>query len=92
MAAAIRVDERDNVATALQELEVGTEIEVGDRVIHTAQRVPPGHKVAVVAIGCGEPVIKYGQVVGVATQDIPVGAVVHVSNMRDILEDRRSRR
>lgn len=44
--------------------------------------VPFGHKVANATIEEGQPIIKYGVVIGVATQDIACGAHVHVHNIR----------
>ncbi|QKV18549.1 UxaA family hydrolase [Oricola thermophila] len=43
--------------------------------------VPAGHKIARHAIECGSPVHKFGQVIGYATEDIPVGAHVHSHNL-----------
>ena len=39
-----------------------------------------GHKVATRPIPKGAPVIKFGQIIGYATDDIPAGAHVHVHN------------
>lgn len=44
-------------------------------------RVPVGHKIAVRAVAQGDPVIKYGHVIGYATQDIAVGDHVHSHNL-----------
>ena len=46
-----------------------------------AQRIPPGHKVAVRRIEEGEPVRKYNQIIGFATSAITPGEHVHVHNM-----------
>ena len=45
-----------------------------------------GHKYAVRPIKKGDKVIKYGQVIGIATEDIGVGGHVHSHNMRTSLE------
>src|SRR3954470_8383766 len=74
----IRLHEADNVVMARATLLPGTS--VGDGVI-TAQRIPPGHKVAVRRIEAGEPVRKYNQIIGFATQAIAPGEHVHVQNM-----------
>ena len=39
-----------------------------------------GHKVATRPIPNGAPVMKFGQIIGYATDDIPPGAHVHVHN------------
>lgn len=44
--------------------------------------VPFGHKIAIRSIKCGEPVRKYGESIGVATQDIAPGSHVHVHNLQ----------
>src|SRR5215212_3554417 len=74
----IRLHQADNVVMARATLLPGTS--VGDGVI-TAQRIPPGHKVAVRRIEVGEPVRKYNQIIGFATQAIAPGEHVHVHNM-----------
>ena len=74
----IRLHEADNVVMARATLLPGTA--VGDGVI-TAQRIPPGHKVAVRRIEEGELVRKYNQIIGFATQAIAPGEHVHVQNM-----------
>ena len=45
-----------------------------------------GHKYAVRPIKKGDKVIKYGQVIGIATEDIGVGEHVHSHNMKTSLE------
>ncbi|MCE5975131.1 altronate dehydratase family protein [Sinirhodobacter sp. WL0062] len=42
--------------------------------------LPAGHKLARIAMAKGAPVIKFGQFIGSATEDIPVGAHVHSHN------------
>ena len=75
------ISERDNVATALQALEPGRRLELNGAVVIVAERIPSGHKVALRAIGAGEPVIKYGSSIGQASAEIPAGAHVHVHNL-----------
>ena len=41
---------------------------------------PAGHKIARRAIATGEPVFKYGQIIGYATADISAGDHVHSHN------------
>ena len=75
---AIVVDERDNVATlvddrtALDRLEDGTPATPG---------IPYGHKVATRAIAAGAAVVKYGVTIGRATASIAPGEHVHVHNV-----------
>jgi altronate dehydratase len=81
MRAALVISERDNVATALQPLDDGRVLEIGAAAITVREAIPPGHKIALRAITAGEPVIKYGSPIGLATADIPAGAHVHTHNV-----------
>ena len=73
---------QDNVAIAAKHLPEGTEIESNGRVLRLDRRVGMGHKFALQAIRAGEPVLKYGQIIGFAGGDIEPGAHVHVHNVR----------
>jgi hypothetical protein len=79
--AVLVISVRDNVATALEALDPGRAIRVGDREIAVAEPIPRGHKVALCAIGAGQPVVKYGSPIGTASIDIAVGTHVHVHNV-----------
>jgi altronate hydrolase len=75
----VRLGPDDNVVVATVSLPVRTRIE--DEGVTVAGRpVPMGHKVATQPIPRDEPVRKFGQIIGYATQDIPAGAHVHVHN------------
>ena len=75
------ISERDNVATALEALETGRELSLGNATLTVGEPIPRGHKVAVRAISSGEPVVKYGSPIGVATVDIAAGTHVHTHNV-----------
>ena len=81
------INEKDNVVTAVSDVVKGDEVTVkfrGGETRYTCnQDVPFGHKIAVKAIAKGEQVLKYGEVIGSATQDIAVGDWVHIHNVRD---------
>ena len=83
--ATIRLHPADNVVVALRRLPAGTVLSGN---VTTNEPVPFGHKVAVAPIAPGEAVRKYGQVIGVATQPVPVGAHVHVHNL--VMSDQRA--
>jgi altronate hydrolase len=85
--AAIRVAPGDNVSVALEELAPGRTVTVGDATVTARATVPPGHKVALRAIAKGEPVIKYGFPIGVATESIEPGDWVHSHNLATALTD-----
>ncbi len=75
----IRLHPADMVAVALEALPAG--IPVADTRVMTRGPIPAGHKVAVVDIPAGAPVIKYDNVIGVATAAIAAGDHVHVHNL-----------
>lgn len=72
----IRLDPDDNVVTATRVLEVATAVEDAT----TKGLIPSGHKIATRAIGEGEQIRKYAQMIGVASQDIAPGDHVHTHN------------
>ncbi len=76
---------KDNVATATEEMMAGSEINInvaGERVtIDVIENIPFGHKVAIRKIGRGEKIIKYGEIIGEATEDILPGQHTHVHNL-----------
>ncbi len=49
--------------------------------------IPAGHKIALVDIFKGQFVIKYGQVIGRATQDIAKGSWIHSHNLKSHLDE-----
>ena len=61
------------------------------REIKLRQAIGAGHKVAVSDIAEGAPVLKYGEVIGVAREHIQPGDLVHVHNLRFDLAGRRVR-
>lgn len=75
----IRIHPRDNVVIARRQLVSGQRLE--DEGVTVAGLVPPGHKVATAAIAAGEPVRRYDQIIGTATQAIAPGQHVHVHNL-----------
>jgi galactarate dehydratase len=72
----IRMHERDNVAIVANDggLPAGTALPGGPVLV---DRVPQGHKVALVDIAAGAPVLRYGIPIGLAAQAIAAGAWVH---------------
>jgi hypothetical protein len=83
----IRLHPTDNVVVAQFELGTGATLPGEDVVCLSV--IPPSHKVATAAIAAGEPVRKYGQIIGFATKDISPGEHLHVHNLevRDFSRD-----
>jgi len=82
----IALHKDDDVLIARATLMEGVEIAPG---LRTAERVPAGHKVSVRPIAPGQPIRRYGQIIGFATQPIGPGRHVHVHNcgMGDFAKD-----
>jgi len=78
-AALIRLHASDNVLIAASQLVPGAPLPEGEHKVRSL--VPPGHKVAASAIGRGDAVRRYGQIIGFASQDIAAGEHVHVHNL-----------
>ena len=72
----IRMHADDNVAIVANDggLDAGTALADG---LVLRDRVPQGHKVALLAIPAQAPVLRYGVSIGLARQDIPAGSWVH---------------
>jgi altronate hydrolase len=76
---AIRLHPADSVVIARVDLAPGTVVPSEGTTVRDA--VPRGHKVATRAIAAGEPVLRYGQIIGFATRDIAEGDHVHSHNL-----------
>ena len=76
--AVIRLNPLDDVLIARQPLPEGLELEAGIRVLAP---IPAGHKVAARAIAAGQPLRRYGQIIGFASKAIAAGEHVHVHNL-----------
>jgi len=83
----IRLHPNDNVVVARADLLTGARIESEGIAVRT--HVPAGHKVATRAVAEGEPLQRYNQIIGFATQAIQIGDHVHTHNvaMRDFARD-----
>lgn len=81
---AIVINPKDNVASALSKIAKGERVKVGQREVEVKQDIPFGHKFAIERIEEGKKVIKYGEAIGRATEDIEVGEHVHVHNVESL--------
>ena len=85
---AIMVNEKDNVATLLADVDKNNVVQVmvGERLmeVRVHGKIQFGHKFAIREINKGENVIKYGEPIGRATQDIEEGQHVHVHNVESL--------
>ena len=90
MAKAIQIDDSDNVATVTSEVKEGERVEIlspegsvldSPKVIGD---VPFGHKIALKSIARGEEIVKYGEIIGVASARIAVGEWLHTHNVESV--------
>lgn len=83
----LRVHEEDNVVIAVSLLPQGTTVEDQGQQITLLSDIPMGHKIATKNIKAGENVIRYGNPIGHAVEDIQVGQYVHTHNVKTNLSD-----
>jgi altronate hydrolase len=78
---ALKIDDKDNVAVATEPIARGAAVVVnGESICTAAEDIRAGHKVALVAIPAKGKVIRYGEVIVVATRPIARGEWVHIHN------------
>jgi altronate hydrolase len=75
----LRLASDDNVVLALREVDAGGPL--GTTGVVARDVIPAGHKAAIVAIPAGEPIRKYGQIIGFASVRIEPGDHVHLHNV-----------
>jgi altronate dehydratase len=84
MGKAIRVNQKDNVVTAVSDIEEFEEVTYGAgsdiRRIKALEAIPFGHKMAINNISKGGNIIKYGEIIGRASTDVEAGQWIHTHN------------
>lgn len=75
----IRLNPGDNIAVVDTEVAAGTFLPALSLTVVDA--IPAGHKFALTAIAAGQPIRKYGQIIGFASSDIALGQHVHTHNV-----------
>jgi len=82
---ALMISEKDNVATSLANAEAGATVQVrlGKEIqdIKALEEIPFGFKIAVTDIARSGKIIKYGESIGIASENIKQGQLVHVHNI-----------
>jgi altronate dehydratase small subunit len=85
---AIIMNSKDNVATLLSDIDKNEIVQarLGEKSMEEQVREPIrfGHKFALNRIRKGDNVMKYGEIIGRATQDIDKGHHVHVHNVESL--------
>ena len=82
---ALRLSEKDNVATLLEDVASGAEVLIrlgkGTSTVNARESIPFGFKIAVTDIAKGATITKYGETIGSASCDIKQGEMVHIHNL-----------
>jgi altronate dehydratase small subunit len=82
------VSPKDDVAVVLRDTAAGDRLAVrrgsGEETLTAVTAIPAGHKIALRDLREGENVLKYGSVIGAASEAIPKGAHVHVHNLEGL--------
>ena len=77
----IIIDSKDNCGTALENIPQNVIVDLTNKTIMMNNLIPLGHKFAIMNIKKGDFVIKYGEVIGVSTEDISEGDWIHTHNI-----------
>ena len=72
----LRLNAGDNLVVAVDAVPLGATA-AG---VTASARIPRGHKLATTTIARGEPVLKFGQIIGFASEDIAPGSHIHTHN------------
>ncbi len=86
-----QVNPEDNVATLLQDAGPEPAAILGSSnsaTVTLLEAIALGHKVCTRAVAKGDPIVKYGVPIGVATGDIAMGAWVHLHNCSSRVDER----
>ncbi len=78
---ALRLHPDDDVLIALVPLGAGRDVAVDGQALPVRQAIAAGHKIALRPVAAGQPVRRYGQVIGFATRAIAPGEHVHSHNL-----------
>jgi altronate dehydratase small subunit len=82
---ALRLSEKDNVATLLEDAAPGSEVPIRlgkeTDTVNAGENIPFGFKIAVADIAKGTAITKYGETIGIASRDIKKGEMVHIHNL-----------
>ena len=77
----IRLNPKDNVGVVIQDVSAGETVDFDNGLVVTAlDDIVLPHKLALCDMKAGDYVVKYGEIMGYATVDIPAGRHVHDHN------------
>ena len=82
MQTALIIDPIDNLGVALTQLRTGDMVEVNGKIIEIAEPIAPKHKFSLTPLKEGDRCTLYGVTVGIMTEDLPTGGLIHTANLR----------
>jgi len=90
MPKALKMNEKDNVATVLDDINQGEAVSVTfngnhEMTVIANEAMDCYHKIAINGIANEAAVFKYGEVIGKATKDISPGDHVHINNIESVM-------
>ena len=77
----LKIHGKDNVGTCLRAVSANEILTIEGHALKAIENIPQYHKIALENILIHDPVFKYGQIIGLATEEIQAGAYVHVHNI-----------
>lgn len=91
---ALKIEKIDNVAVVIRPVSKGEEVVYCDhegetKTVCAASDIPIYHKIALENMKLGEKVIKYGEHIGEASEEIRIGEHVHTHNVASVRENLR---
>ena len=75
----IKLNTKDNIAIAPMNIPLGSAIKSK---LKTLNDIPFGHKISLTDIRKGDLIYKYGQIIGIASEEIKKGSHVHTHNLK----------
>ena len=83
----LQLDPRDNVLVALMDLKAGEVVQHEDQSYTLATDVDSKHKFPTADLATGDPIYQFGVLVGVATQPVACGELIHTHNVKHAAEE-----
>lgn len=83
----IRINQKDNVVVALENIAAGDVLNLDGQEIKVLADVTAGHKIAIKPIPEGQWIVKYGFPIGTAAKAVAPGEWVHTHNVKTRLGD-----
>ena len=88
---AMIVEPKDNVVVAIEPIQKGKTVtytcEGDEKTLTALEDITIYHKLAARDIAKGEPIVKYGEHIGLAARDIKAGEHVHCHNLEEHREN-----